>query len=302
MSVTHWFILIALGAAFGASFGLNEILLSAYGPLTVSALRVGLGALGCWAFVLASGRRADLGGAGLAGLAAFGIFQYAAPFALLPLAQEHVTSSVAGIANAMTPVAVVALSHLWPGGERATPARALGIALGVAGMAVLVTRGAETGSSEPAFILVAALAPVCYGIALNLVRRFRGTDPVVLTAAAMTGGAMAILPAALAVEGVPALPTPGLAGAFAILGFGLTSAAFLTMYTILPRVGATNLSLVTFVAPVSATLIGWSALGEEIGAGHMAGMAMILAALVTIDGRLWRAIRPLVSGRPARPA
>ncbi len=302
MSVTHWFILIVLGAAFGASFGLNEILLSAYGPLTVSAVRVALGALGCWAFVLASGRRIDLRGAGILGLGTFGVFQYAAPFALLPLAQEHVTSSVAGIANAMTPVAVVALSHAWPGGERATPSRALGIALGVAGMVVLVTRGAGTGSSEPAFVLVAALAPVCYGIALNLARQFRGTDPVVLTAAAMTGGAMVILPLALAVEGIPALPTAGLAGVFAILGFGLTSAGFLTMYMILPKVGATNVSLVTFVAPISATLIGWSTLGEMIGPGHLAGMAMILSALVVIDGRMWRAIRPLLSGASARRA
>ena len=74
------------------------------------------------------------------------------------------------------------------------------------------------------------------------------------------------------------------------------------MYTILPRVGATNLSLVTFVAPVSATLIGWSALGEVIGPGHLAGMAMILSALVLIDGRIWRAIRPLPSGAPVRQA
>lgn len=301
MSLKHWIILIALGAAFGASFGLNEILLSAYGPLSVSAIRVGLGAAGCWIYILATGRRVCFGNAGLMAVATFGIFQYAAPFALLPVAQQHIASSVAGIANAMTPVAVVAISHFWPGGEKATPGRVAGISMGFAGMFVLVTRGAEGGASEPVFILVAGLAPVCYGIALNIVRRFRGTDPVVITAGAMTGGALAILPVALASEGLPALPTVQMAAAFATLGFGLTSAAFLTMYVLLPKVGATNISLVTFVAPVSATLLGARLFGESIGPGHLVGMALILAALVTIDGRLWKATRSAFAG-PALPS
>ena len=69
---------------------------------------------------------------------------------------------------------------------------------------------------------------------------------------------------------------------------GLTAAAFLIMYALLPRVGAVNLSLVTLVAPVSATLIGAGVFGDVIGAGHLAGMALILSGLVAIDGRVWR--------------
>ena len=53
------------------------------------------------------------------------------------------------------------------------------------------------------------------------------------------------------------------------MGVGLTSATFIVMYSILPAVGATNLSLVTFVAPISATLIGALAFGEVIGARHL---------------------------------
>ncbi|MGB8621453.1 MAG: DMT family transporter, partial [Paracoccaceae bacterium] len=152
MSFGQWLILVILGAAFGASFGFNEILVGAYGPLTVSALRVGLGALGCWVWVLGTGRRVELRGAGLVGVLAFGLFQYGAPFALLPLAQQHVTSSTAGIANAMTPVAVVLISHLWSGGERITAAKLFGVGFGVCGMVLLVAQGAEGGRSEPLFI------------------------------------------------------------------------------------------------------------------------------------------------------
>lgn len=297
MTVAQWTTLVALGALFGASFGLNEILLQAYGPLTVSALRVSLGAIGCWFWVAATGRRVRLGDVGVTGLVAFGIFQYAAPFALLPVAQQHITSSAAGLANAMTPVAVVVISQFWPGGEKAAPNNLLGVALGVVGMAFLTMQGGG-GVSERPYLLVAALAPVCYGIALNLVRRLRGMDPVVMTACAMTGGALAILPIAVASEGVPAMPGPALAGAFAVIGFGLTSAAFLTMYSILPKVGATNLSLVTLVAPVSATLIGAGFFREVVGGGHMIGMALILAGLIAIDGRIWSLLSPGAAAKP----
>jgi drug/metabolite transporter (DMT)-like permease len=298
MSVTHWAILVALGAAFGSSFAFNEILLATYGPLTVSALRVTLGAVGCWAWVFVTGRRVALGEAGIAGTAIFGVFQYAAPFAVLPIAQEHITSTAAGMANAMTPIAVVVVSHLWAGGEKATAGKLVGVAFGFVGISVIAMQGAESGTSDPAYVLVAIGAPACYAVALNFVRRLRGIDPVVMTAFAMTGGALAILPVALATEGMPAVPNLETAGVLAVVGFGLTSVTFIIMYSILPRVGATNLSLVTFVAPLSAAVIGSAVLGESIAYGHIAGMALILVGLTAIDGRLWRALSP-IAARPA---
>jgi len=294
MAARYWIILAAVGAAFGASFAFNAILLEVYGPLTVSAARLSLGALGCWTWVVATGRRVRVSPAVLGGLAVFGVFQYAAPFALLPLAQQHITSSAAGIANALTPAAVVMISHVWPGGELATRNKLVGVALGVAGIAVLATRGAESGENDPRFVIVAIAAPVCYGIALNIVRWFRGMDLVVVTAWAMSGGAVAIAPVALAVEGIPAAPGGlGIAAALATIGFGLTTVTFLVMYSILPRVGATNLSLVTLVAPVSATCIGAIALQETIGVSHFGGAALLLAGLAAIDGRLLSLLPPV---------
>jgi drug/metabolite transporter (DMT)-like permease len=293
MAARYWIILAAVGAAFGTSFAFNEILLAVYGPLTVSAARVSLGALGCWVWVVATGRSARVSPAVLAGLVVFGVFQYAAPFALLPLAQEHMTSSMAGIANALTPAAVVVISHVWPGGERVTRNKLAGVALGVAGIVVLATRGAETGETDPRFVVVAIAAPFCYGIALNIVRRFREMDFVVVTAWAMSGGAAVIASLALGVEGIPAAPgSVGVAASLAAIGFGLTTVTFLVMYSILPRVGATNVSLVTLVAPVSATIIGALALHEAIGTGQVAGAGLLLAGLAVIDGRLLSLLQP----------
>jgi drug/metabolite transporter (DMT)-like permease len=303
MSLAHWIALVLLGAIFGSAFSLNEVLVSEYGPLTVSTIRVALGALGCWLWVFTTRRTINLGGVGLVTLSAFGIFQYAAPFALIPLAQAHITSSSAGIANAMTPVAVVLVSQVWPGGEKATANKLIGVAFGVFGIVFLTAKSGEGGTSERLYIVVAALAPICYAIALNLARRFHGVDPAVLTASAMSSGVIAILPFAIAGEGVPSIPDADTAVAFAAIGFGLTAAAFLIMYSLLPKVGATNLSLVTLVAPVSAVLIGHTVFGDPIGNGHIAGMGFILLGLVTIDGRIWKVLKmglivslPLKSG------
>lgn len=290
MSLRHWLILIAIGAAFGASFAFNEVLLSAFGPLTVSLLRVGVGAAGCWTWILVTGRRPAISPGLFAVIAVFGVFQFAAPFAILPLAQQHITSSTAGIANAMTPVATVLISHVWRGGERATIQKLGGVAFGVAGIVVLTSRGGGAGGAEPAYVLFALCAPLCYGIALNLARRFAGLDPVVITAWAMTGGVLAIAPVAMSREGMPAMPDAGALAALVTIGVGLTSATFIAMYSILPSVGATNLSLVTFVAPLSATLIGVFVFGDALGAPHLCGMALILVGLLAIDGRLIRAL------------
>jgi drug/metabolite transporter (DMT)-like permease len=290
MTLRYWLILAAIGAAFGASFAFNEVLLAAFGPLTVSFLRVGVGAAGCWIWVLVTGRRPAIAPGLFTAVAVFGVFQFAAPFAILPLAQQHITSSTAGIANAMTPVATVLISHLWRGGERATTRKLGGVAFGVAGIVVLTSSGAGVGGAEPAYVLFALCAPLCYGIAVNFARRFAGLDPVVFTAWAMTGGVLAIAPVAIASEGMPAMPDAGTLAALVAIGVGLTSATFIAMYTILPAVGATNLSLVTFVAPLSATVIGVLAFGDVLGAQHLGGMGMILAGLLTIDGRLIRAL------------
>ena len=59
-------------------------------------------------------------------------------------------------------------------------------------------------------------------------------------------------------------------------------------FRILARAGATNISLVTFLVPVTAILLGWLFLGEVLGPAHAIGMAMIALGLALIDGRLIR--------------
>ncbi len=287
MALKDWLWVLALGIGWGASFIFNAVLLREMGPLSVSCLRIALGAVTCWGWVFARGIEIPWRPV-LAGQMLFlGVANYAIPFAIYPLAQTYVTSGVAGIVNAMMPIMVVIVSHFWPGGEKATRARSLGIGFGFAGIIVLTLPALRAGAGNEVWaILFMLLAPICYAVAMNYLRRFRGIDPAVIAAMALTAGALAIAPVMLAVEGLPRIATPeGWASLFAI-GVALTGFSFIVMYALAGRVGATNASTVTFIAPVSAVLLGNLLLGDPIQPAHLAGMALIFCGLLAIDGRL----------------
>ena len=85
MSMRDWFWVVFLGMGWGASFFFNEILLREVGPITVAALRVGTGALACWAFVVVTGRKARLPIGVLGQIAVLGLAMFALPFLIYPI-------------------------------------------------------------------------------------------------------------------------------------------------------------------------------------------------------------------------
>ena len=126
MTLREWFWIIFLGAVWGGSFIFNALLIRELGPLWVTAIRVGIGALGCWVFLFA--RRKKVPGQLKLWLALgmLGVLNYAIPFALFPMAQKSLASGVAAIVNALTPIMTVIVSHFWRGGERISWMLAIG--------------------------------------------------------------------------------------------------------------------------------------------------------------------------------
>jgi len=284
-----WTIIVILGIGWGTSFFFNEVLLREMGPLTVSFARVTMAAVFCWAWLFATGCSPRVERRLIPQFAFLGAMMFALPFAVYPIGQQYVASGVAGIVNALTPVMVVIVSHFWPGGERATFLKSLGILAGFVGIALLTTRALTT--DEPSQVwgtLLIMLAPVSYAIAMNYVRRLFSISVTVVLAWSFSFAALLMLPFATLIEGLPTSLSPVTWAAIAFLGCILTGASFLVAFRILPRAGATKTSTVTFIAPVSAVLIGYFVLQEELGALHFAGMGAIFLGLLLIDGRLFR--------------
>jgi len=292
MTFKEWLVIITLGIGWGMSFVFNAILLRELGPVTVSLGRVTLGAIGCWVYVILARKTVPLTPRLALEMLGFGAISFALPFAIYALGQQSIAAGVAGIINAMTPVMVVLISHVWRGGERATKAKSLGVAFGFFGIVILALPVLQRGESSAFLaILITIGAPICYGISSNWARRYKGINPAVLAAMGLTGASILIAPLAIWHDGWPVITRAETWGALAMIGFVLTSASFIAFYWVLPRVGATNTSTVTFIAPVSAVLMGVYLLGEQFRLEHALGMGAIFCGLLMIDGRVMRLLR-----------
>src|SRR5690606_2662726 len=137
-------------------------------------------------------------------------------------------------------------------------------------------------------------ATLCYALSLNMTRSFKHIEPTAFAAIALTGAAVVALPVAFVTEGTPVMTRPESWGAALAIGLLSTAFTFQIMYRILPRVGATNFATTTFIAPISALVIGVTVLGETILPIQLVGMVVIFFGLLFIDGRIrhvWKGAR-----------
>jgi drug/metabolite transporter (DMT)-like permease len=289
MPLRYWLLIALLGSIWGCSFFFNAILIIEISPLWVSAGRVTIGAAICWIYLLATRTPLPSGWLIYVQLMILGIISFAIPFTLFPLATETVASGLVGIVSGLTPMATVLVAQVWPGGERAGWNQLVGVAVGFVGITILALPSLGAGASAQLWGLLAALgATLSYAVTLNYSRHLRNIDPTALTTCALTGAALVCVPMALLFSGLPMITRIETWGAlFGIAGVS-TSFGFLLAFWLLPRVGSTNMSLNTFVAPIAAITLGVFVLHERFELAHVIGMAVTFVALIFMDGRLVR--------------
>jgi len=214
------------------------------------------------------------------------------PFGLIAWGQVQLTSGLASILNATTPLFTALVAHAW-GDERLTSNRLAGVLVGLAGVCVLIGPGAlgHLGAHTLAELAILGAA-VSYAFAGTYGRRFRAMPPVVAVAGMMTTAALMALPVALVADRPWTLGV-GARTWGALLGLALLSTAlgFVIYFRVLAAAGATNVMLVTLLMPVVALLLGALILGEAVAGTALAGMALVFAGLLAIDGRVLRARR-----------
>jgi drug/metabolite transporter (DMT)-like permease len=293
LPLRYWLLIVFSGAVWGCSFFFNAILIRELGPLWVSALRVSVGAAGCWVFFVASGRRLPSDRAVYPQFLVLGLLNYAIPFALFPFAEKVLASGIVGVINGLTPMTTVIVSQFFPDGERTSWNRAIGVVVGFFGAALLAAPSLRAAAIGEVWAIGACLvATLCYGVTLNYARRLARIDSATIAASSLTAAALVSVPAAFLVHGRPVITLPETWAALAGIGLISTSLGFLVLYWLLPRVGATNMSLNTFITPISAILLGVLVLHERFEATQVLGVLVIFAGLVLMDGRLVGHFRP----------
>jgi len=285
-----------LAVLWGVSFFFSKVALAELPPFTLVLGRFGIAAL---ALLLASrlgGHRMPGSPRVWVGFFVLGALNSFIPFGLIAWGQVQLTSGLASILNATTPLFTALVAHAW-GDERLTSNRLAGVLVGLAGVCVLIGPGAlgHLGAHTLAELAILGAA-VSYGFAGTYGRRFRAMPPVVAVAGMMTTAALMALPVALVVDRPWTLDVSARTWG-ALLGLALLSTAlgFVIYFRVLATAGATNVMLVTLLMPVVALLLGSLILDEPVAATALAGMALIFAGLLAIDGRLLRARRVAVA-------
>jgi drug/metabolite transporter (DMT)-like permease len=295
MGGLEWALLLILSALWGGSFFFFKVLLADYPPLIVVLGRVGLAAIALNSLLLI---RRDPMPASMRlwrQFLAIGLLNNVLPFTLIVFGETRISSGLASILNATTPIFTVLAAQVFTTVEKITWAKGVGVLFGFLGAAVLVGPDLLAGSGRGDVIgeMSCLLAAASYALAGIYGRRFCGIAPVKIATGQITASTAVLVPLALLIDRPWLLPPPTAATWAAWLSLALlcTALAYLIYFRILATAGATNLLLVTFLLPVSALLLGAAFLGENVSLRSLAGMALIGLGLAAIDGRIWDVAR-----------
>jgi drug/metabolite transporter (DMT)-like permease len=293
-----WAMLLTLGLMWGATFMVIEIALRGITPFWLAAARIGFAAALVVVIWLARGAKlfhAPPGWPVWATLAFIGAFSTAVPFMLLSWGQKSVTSGFAGISMATVAIMVLPLAHFLVPGERLNARKIAGFVIGFAGVAALIGPGAfaATGAEgETAGRLACLAAAACYALSSVQMQRLPPVDPIGLAAVQLVFGTALVIPTALIVEGLPAMPDTPTLTALAILGLLPTATATLLRVTIIRSAGSTFMSLVNYIVPIVSVIVGALVLAEPVPATFVLALALVLAGMGLSQ---WPALKRLVA-------
>jgi drug/metabolite transporter (DMT)-like permease len=217
---------------------------------------------------------------------ALGVVNGAIPFTLIAWGEKHIDSGVAAIANATMPIFVVLLALRFKPSETVRGLRLVGFLLGLVGVGVLAGVHPQGGWWGVAGTMAVVVASVSYAVGSLWGQRLIGrTSGLVLAAASMLGGLLALLPFGLAQlpSHVPGWKETGSVVALAVIG---TALAQIILYRVLRSDGAARVSLVTYLLPATALVYGVLLLGEPLTWEELAGMALILGGVALGSGAL----------------
>lgn len=294
ISLRAWMLLGLLALIWGGSFLSNKAALAELGVLTTVAFRVAGAAVALWAYILIRRLPVPKGSAWVKTCLTMGVLNNVIPFSLIVWGQTHIPSGLAGILNAATTIFGVGLAALAFPDERLTPRKAVGVALGLAGVVATVGPAALAHLDITSLGQLAVLgAALSYGVSGIYGRTaLRGIRPEVGAAGTLTASACVMVPLALLVEGVPTLAyAPQTWAALAYLSLLSSAFAYILFYRVLQIAGAGNLSLVTLLIAPVAVVLGALVYHEALPATAYLGLALLALGMLVIDGKVMAIFR-----------
>ncbi|MGH9192285.1 MAG: DMT family transporter [Acidimicrobiales bacterium] len=277
--------LFVLAFIWGWSFLFIKVAGEGLTPTMVAWTRIALGAGVLYAVLYGQRRRVPVDRASLRHYAVVTIAGNIVPFTLLAWGEQHITSALTAVLNASTPLFTALFAAIGLA-ERLRPVQIAGLALGVVGVAVAAGVGAsDLEGSSTAGALAAIFAGAGYGVAFVYMRRHLVSyPPIVAATGQLATGAVLLFPvaAATSVAGGVSL-TPTRVASILLLGVLGTGVAYVINYRIIADLGATKASLVTYIIPVVAVVVGIIVLDEPFEARLLVGGTLTVAGIAAVN-------------------
>jgi drug/metabolite transporter (DMT)-like permease len=275
MNWRGWTAFAALGVIWGLPYFFIKIAVQELSPLVVAWGRISLGALILLPIAWHRGALGDLW-PHKAAIVAFAVAEFVVPFCMISFGERWIASSVTGILIATVPLTIALISRFFGLHEPLGPWRLSGLIMGFAGVASLLGFGAISGSGGWAGVGCMLLATIGYAIGPLIVQRYLGdVDSSGAAAASLLVGSLVLLP--FAIYAFPShMPSTLALTSMAVLGAICTALAMLLLFYLIGQAGASRASVITYINPVVATLLGVLILHEHLGVGGITAFALIL--------------------------
>jgi drug/metabolite transporter (DMT)-like permease len=276
MTRKGWLLFIAMSVIWGIPYLFIKIALSELNPSVVVFARVGIAALILIPIAIHQGVLRPLRQRWLM-IAGLACVQIVAPFLLISFGEQHITSSLTSLLIATDPILVALLALRFDPGERVTRIRAIGLLIGIVGVAVLL--GFDVGGDEQKLLGAAMVLLAALGYAISALLIKRPTISVlprlgVVSVMCLTS-TIVLLPLAV-LEFPSKIPDTEVIISLLVLGLICTALAYLIFFALIAEVGASRGTVITYVNPAVSVFLGVALLGEPLNAAIIIGFLMIL--------------------------
>ncbi|MGC8472803.1 MAG: DMT family transporter [Candidatus Dormibacteria bacterium] len=283
----------ALGILWGIPYLLIRVSVEAVSPATLVFARTAVGALLLLPVALSRGQMSAVLRR-WRWVLIYTAVEIGLPWLMLSTAEQRITSSLSGLLVAAVPLVGAAIARRGSRRDRLGPAQLAGLLVGVLGVALVL--GSDLGGLTAASGAEMAVVVVCYATGPQIIaRRLADLPSLQVVAVSLAVCSLGYLPVFVALH--PArVPAPGPLAAILTLGVVCTAVAFLVMFALIAEVGAVRATVVTYVNPAVAVILGVWVLGEPFHLGMGAGFALILVGSV-FSTRVSRPRPPLAPAR-----
>jgi len=234
-------------------------------------------------------------------LVAFAGIEIAIPWVALGSAEQHLSSSLTGLLIAGVPLVGTTLALATGGADRLGRTGLIGLVIGLVGVAAIV--GADYATSDPTALLQILVVVVCYAVGPAILgRRLGGLPSVGVMGLSLTLCALVYVPIA-AFQLPSVLPSPNVLASIAILAIVPTAAGFLIFAALIDEIGPVRATVITYVNPAVAAVLGVFVLSETFTVAMGMGFALVIlgSALATRRSRTVRESYPTPLEAGLRP-